>query len=357
MQNVLNNFQSLGRDKGIETLRGIAIIFMVAGHVIGTGTRSGLSVSENSWFRYFYYSFEYLRMPLFTVISGFVYAMRPISTSQEQKKFIKRKIVRLILPFLCAVTLLCFFQMITPGTNAKLPLGEFWRAYLSPYAQFWFVQGIFTTFIIISFLEITGLVKNLRGWLVIFLISILLFYADIITTTFFSLDRVPFLLMFFLFGLGLKRFYHILFNNKIIKTIAVILFLVGIISQQVLYFNKNIDEEHFAKIFTVLVGTSGAFVLVITRFYNALLAWIGNFSYEIFLYHPFGTAGGRIFLRSIGISNLNVYFVICLVLGIALPIIFRLVCNKYPVLTTVLFGERRKTKKENLRNATLPMVS
>lgn len=349
MKSSLFTNTSSNRDKGIETLRGMAIIFMVAGHVIGSDYRSGLKVPDNSWFRYFYYSFEYLRMPLFTVISGFVYAMRPISTSAEQKKFINRKIVRLLIPFFIAVTLLCVFQFITPGTNAKLPFDKFWRAYVFPYAQFWFVQGIFIVFILISFLETGGVMKNFKGWLLVFSVSILLFYTGLIKITFFSLDRAPFLLMFFLLGLGMKRFYNKLFDNKMIAFCSLLVFLIGIGYQQFLYFNDGAENHSVISLLTILVGSTGAFLLVMMRFYNPALAWIGNYSYEIFLYHSFGTAGSRIFMKLLGISNLNIYFTICLIMGISLPILFRIICGASPLLTTILFGEKRNKSRENIK--------
>ncbi|QNL52039.1 acyltransferase [Olivibacter sp. SDN3] len=340
------------RDKGIETLRGIAIILMVAGHVIGNDQRSGLKVPEDSWFRYFYYSFQYLRMPLFTVISGFVYAMKPIKEASSRKKFIDRKISRLLLPFFIAVTFLAVFQLLIPGTNNQMPLNKLWQVYVFPYAQFWFVQGIFVVFILISFLDSFGAMKAFRGWLTVFLLSVLLFYSDIVQVTFFSLDKVPFLLMFFLLGLGMKRYYHYLFSSQSLKYIGTGVFLIAVLCQQFVFFTPEQNTHNIANLLTIVVGISGAFLLILTRFYYAPLAWIGNYAYEIFLYHSFGTAGCRILLRLLGVSNLSVYFFFCLAVGIAFPIIFRLLCNRHPLLPSILFGERRKkVKKEEVSKA------
>ena len=69
----------LNKNLQVETLRGFAIVPVVMGHVIGSASDGGMKVSEDSFLRYLYFTFEYLRMPLFTVISGWVYALRPSS--------------------------------------------------------------------------------------------------------------------------------------------------------------------------------------------------------------------------------------------------------------------------------------
>ena len=62
----------------IETLRGIAILLVVLGHVIGSTSEGGMKVANDSFFRYLYDLFVNIRMPLFTVISGWVYALHPV---------------------------------------------------------------------------------------------------------------------------------------------------------------------------------------------------------------------------------------------------------------------------------------
>ena len=66
------------KDTTIETLRGAVIILVVIGHVIGSASDGGMKVSDDSILRYFYFTFiDPLQMPLFTIIAGSVYALRP----------------------------------------------------------------------------------------------------------------------------------------------------------------------------------------------------------------------------------------------------------------------------------------
>src|SRR3569833_297723 len=84
----------------VETLRGLACMLIVAFHVIGSHTASGLHVSEDSPYRYFANLFMHLRMPLFTFLSGFVYAYRPVIRGQV-RAFAAKKLLRLLLPLIC----------------------------------------------------------------------------------------------------------------------------------------------------------------------------------------------------------------------------------------------------------------
>ncbi|MBW2464545.1 MAG: acyltransferase, partial [Deltaproteobacteria bacterium] len=92
------------KDASIETLRGIAILMMVAGHVIGHDVHAGMRVADDSTWRYVYSSFEYVRLPLFTCISGFVYALHPV-TAQNFRAFLVGKAHRVLLPLFFVGTL------------------------------------------------------------------------------------------------------------------------------------------------------------------------------------------------------------------------------------------------------------
>ena len=63
-----------GKDLHVETLRGLAILLMVAGHVIGNDSTHGMRVDDSSVWRSAWVSLEFLRLPLFTFLSGVVSA-------------------------------------------------------------------------------------------------------------------------------------------------------------------------------------------------------------------------------------------------------------------------------------------
>lgn len=80
----------LKKEKGlsVETLRGLAIILVVMGHVIGNTPNAGLLVGDDTYYRIAYNFFIPLRLCLFTVISGYVYALFPVMQSSNLGTFI-----------------------------------------------------------------------------------------------------------------------------------------------------------------------------------------------------------------------------------------------------------------------------
>ena len=73
------------RDLKIDTLKGIVIILMVIAHVIGTTANDGLKVTEDSMYRWFYCLTENYFLPIFMSISGYLYAVKPMSRENVKK--------------------------------------------------------------------------------------------------------------------------------------------------------------------------------------------------------------------------------------------------------------------------------
>ena len=71
------------RNTEVDTLRGLACILLVAYHVIGATPESGLKLHEGM-LRDVNALLAYIRMPLFTFLSGLVYAWRPYTADWKQ---------------------------------------------------------------------------------------------------------------------------------------------------------------------------------------------------------------------------------------------------------------------------------
>jgi fucose 4-O-acetylase-like acetyltransferase len=140
------------KDLSVETLRGAAIILVVIGHVIGSGSDGGMQVKDDSFLRHFYYTFEYLRMPLFTVISGWVYALHPASL-KFLDDFIIKKVRRILLPMIFVGASYFLLQFLVPGTNKKGDLTEIWKILVFPYTLFWYLPSLFLVFLVTSIID------------------------------------------------------------------------------------------------------------------------------------------------------------------------------------------------------------
>ncbi len=324
------------KELSIETLRGFAIIFMVAGHVIGGNPENGMKVPDASGWRYFYYTFEYLRMPLFSVISGYVYSLYPIGNSSVFK-FLKGKARRILLPLIFVGTTHFLVQHFLPGTNAKFPLSGIWKIYIFPYEHFWFLQSIFLIFISIAIIDHFKLAASVRNWSLIFLIAVLMRYFLYVPDDFFSINGYLNLLPFFLLGCGIQRFEAIYTGKKIIL-IPLILFIITIIIQQYIWFSGTkltLDETN---ILSLCVACPGIVLLFYIRKNIGIISKIGYYAYGIYLFHVFGTAGTRILLLKSGVDQNAIVFAVGLIFGLGVPIIIELIFEKSKVMRRCFLG-------------------
>ena len=129
----------------IETLRGMAILLVVLGHVIGSGPEGGMKIDYPRPFRYLYIWIDYIQMPLFTAIAGWVYAMKPVL---DYRLFVKKKTLRLLVPMIVVVMAYFLLQYLIPGTNNKGELTQIWKLFIFPYSLYWYLPSLFLIFII-----------------------------------------------------------------------------------------------------------------------------------------------------------------------------------------------------------------
>jgi surface polysaccharide O-acyltransferase-like enzyme len=154
----------VNRNIAVDTLRGLACIFLVAYHVVGLNPESGLKLHDGI-LKNVNELLAYVRMPLFTFLSGYVYAWRPYKGNW--KTFMNGKIRRLLVPMLFVGTVFAFFQAITPGTNSSI---TDWRIlHLIPVAHFWFVESLFLIFMVIVPLEHFRILHDRRLFFIVFL--------------------------------------------------------------------------------------------------------------------------------------------------------------------------------------------
>jgi glucan biosynthesis protein C len=324
------------KDLNIESLRGIAIVLMVLGHVISHNITTSLTVKEDSLLRFMYYAFQYVRMPLFTIISGYVYAFKPLNRFPSTKGFMSRKTERLLIPFVIVTTLLYITRYVIPGLRLKVEIDDLWRTYLFPPLQFWYIQGMFIMFVIFVFLEKMKLLETLIRCQIVLAICVILFFFHP-TTTLLSLNKVPFILIFFIVGVVFKRFKPVVFTKKIALTSTIVL-CISLLFQMAM-FNKNNTSELIPSLLTLIVGTTSSLLLIHSGFSNRRLIWLGNFSYGIYLFHMFSVAAFRILMiKLLDIDNIVINIVGGLMCGLAFPVILQLLIPRNSLLSLLFFG-------------------
>ena len=323
------------RNVRIDSLRGMACFLLVAYHVIGTDPNNGLKLSSG-FYRDVADVLVYLRMPLFTFLSGVVYAYRPFR--EGARDFIAKKARRLLFPMLTVGTAFAVVQSMVPGANTGI---ENWHMlHIIPVGHFWFVESLFLLFLSVVVLEKLHLLDGPKSFFWVFLAASIL-YVSPIRNNYFSFSGFLYLLPYFLIGMAVYR-YDLLaglgfYSKTLLALVAALIYIL-------IYF-RFLPEFDTRSLAGLLLGLASCLVIISLGFKSGFLAAIGVFSYSIYLFHVFFAAGARIFLLKIGFSNLDLMFLAGLFSGIGGPILTELVLRTMN-FSRVLFLGKAPFKRE-----------
>lgn len=328
------------KDLKIETLRGLALILMVIGHIIGSSPEVGMRVAEDSFLRYLYDSLAPIRMPLFTAISGFVYALRPVTPASRVRPFLWGKVIRIGIPLVVVSALFFLSRLLIPDTSMTPKLENFFVRFIYGYAHFWFLQAILVIFLVIAVLDKCNVTTGFAPALGILAGALLIPPWLPRPPGVFSLDQALGLFPFFMLGLCLCRFPAALGSRRNTLPIAAVAALLLATYQAQLLGLLDLAPGRLG-ILGVALGLSAIHTLIALRFYFAPLRFLGQYAYEVYLFHVFGTAGARILLSRLDIHAPLPVFAFGLAAGLLLPITLKRIAQQNAVCDLLLFGSKR----------------
>ncbi len=332
----------INKNLSIETLRGIAILLVVMGHVIGSGPSGGMKIDFPHPLRYLYVWIDYIQMPLFTAIAGWVYALKPFSTLPNFSFFVRKKALRLLVPMAIVGTLYFLTQYFMPGTNQKGDLLQLWRIYIFPYTMYWYLPSLFLIFVLQFFVDKKSWMDTLGKWGMLCIIAIILsrmndawILHDI--PNFFSFKGALNQLPYFFAGVASQRF-AIQIYNRIGKRIVIIMALLGIfLINAVCFFHES---AFWIMQLYPLTQIPTLFLLLSLKRYNRFFTWIGGYAYSIYLFHGFGTSGGRILLKMMGVQSVMVIFLFANFIAILCSILIDKIFTHFKLLRILLLGKK-----------------
>lgn len=316
----------------IDTLRGFACILLVAYHVIGSDQTNGLKIADG-FYRNLNDALAYLRMPLFTFLSGVVYAYRPCRTNTAN--FLQKKARRLLVPMLTVGTIFVLLQHFTSGGK---PIVENWYLiHIIPVAHYWFLESLFLVFVLIAILEKVNFLNNYKTWAIVLFVAAVL-YTMPIYWPYFSFAGFIYLTPFFLAGMGIQRYDLITKPNRPLALVALLLMitLFTLICMNILpmWGQRTLP--------TLLIGLAACTTLLSLGVKSKILASIGVFSYSIYLFHVFFTAFSRILVNKIGVVSVEQIFILSLAAGIAGPIITEKILGRVDLFRVLFLGKAPK---------------
>jgi fucose 4-O-acetylase-like acetyltransferase len=287
-----------------------------------------------------------VRLPLFTVISGYLYAVRPVSAG-ALPGFLQGKARRLLLPLFCVSTLEYLALAFAPGVNNPVPAGDVWRVWVYSFEHYWFLQAIALIFLLVGFLESRSAIAARRAFWVFFGLSLLTAlvcftlvlpavqmpgYLDV-----FSIVGALGLLPYFIWGMAIQRFPDALFDWRVVLVAAVVLAIA--IALREYAWRESWDGPIIDKAGPVgyLFGLSVSLLLFARRPSVPFLARIGGYSFTVYLFQAFGTAIGR---RLFDIPDINphAYYVLVLSFAVCLGILVEVVVRRIPIASPMFLG-------------------
>ena len=331
------------------------MLLLVAGHVYGLNPDTGLRQPSGTLGHYLTDSFEPLRMPLFTVISGFVYALRPVGSTADLPRLVRGKARRLLVPLVPLTALVGGLQLVAGLGNGGLTVADVARGYLYGYSSLWFLYAIFIVFVVVGVLDARGLLASPRTWSLAWLASALTYVLVLLPSRFdvFSTNGALRLLPFFLLGLALRRHASVLQSRRATQVALAVLVPSLAVAQYVVITDAAVPRTG-SRALDVVVGTAGLVCLFRVRsaFRWRLLAWIGTYAFTIYLLHTVAAAGARFALDAVGVASVAVSFAVAGAAAITLPVLFHVTAGRIGIVRTVVLGERPRA-----RVAPTPMTS
>jgi peptidoglycan/LPS O-acetylase OafA/YrhL len=332
------------KDASIETLRGLACVLLVMAHVIGENALGGLRVPHDSIFRWYVDSFAYLRMPLFTFISGYVYAMRPLTDIVNWPDFIRGKARRLLLPMVIVGTFLALLQTYGPGVNEPLQIPWYlWN--IVPISPFWFIWSIFWVFAVVTLIDAVADARKRTALLVT--VGVVMASANALLPeshlNVVGWRTTLYLGPFFIAGLLASRFSwrtaSVLSRTLVVASLAPLLLVTQLGVLGVIAFIPPRES-----LIATVTGVVGCLSLLLTRWKWRPLTFIGKYSFTIYLFHVPAAVASRVLLSHAGVHQIAVLAAVCVIVGIAVPIVIETRCRKNRWTSLLILGQRLRPR-------------
>lgn len=148
-----------------------------------------------------------------------------------------------------------------------------------------------------------------------------------------ALGQLP----YFFAGVAAYRFAVDLYRLSV-KWLLWIMALLGIVLIQVVWFYPG-EYASMSRIIYPITLIPTLFLLLALKWNNRFFTWIGGYAYSIYLFHGFGTSGGRILLKMVGIKAVMLLFIFATCIATACPIVIDILISRFKWGRKLLLGK------------------
>jgi len=322
----------------VDRLKGYACFLVLFGHVIRGIRTTGISIPQFFiWMELFIWSFH---VALFLFLSGVVYSLNGEWHTQNTKyKFILHKFLNLGIPYIVFSSIYIAINSLVGGVNTESSLADILLIWKTPVAQYWFLYALFFLFCIWT--ALSGILKN---WQITLLTLIIGYGVPLLGGTLGCFEVVFYSSLAF----GIGTFVHF---DKLVKPgtwfKCLIVFLHLTAGVALLYL--NLMEAVLFKEFMLLLGIYAS-ILLISLLQNcrpiaSFLGFMNRYSFQIYLLHTIFTAGVRIVMLRLDITQWWIHVPIGIVCGIVFSVLTAMIAKKVRFLNFFFFPTKAFRKE------------
>lgn len=325
----------------VNSVRGLACVALVAYHVIGPTKDSGLHLPNSSYWHVLMDSLDFLRMPMFSVLSGYLYAGHRVER-ERLREFFRKKASRLLAPLLFVTTVTFVLRHAVYGDETSYVKALFFH-----YQHLWFLQSLIIIFVGIAVWD----AFRRPGWpeLCIAAFAAVMIARTFGVTQFLSLNGVLYLTPFFALGMVFRIQPNVLRSRDMVFVAAGVAVIVLTMQQMSAAFGGTPLVRNSMP--AAVCGIAGAYLLLVRFPKVRLLDIIGTFSFSIYLWHSIAASAVRqTIVVGLALPTAIAFFVL-LVVGIAIPIAIHLVVERIPLLSMFAAGIRHPSPRRGAHYA------
>jgi fucose 4-O-acetylase-like acetyltransferase len=308
------------RTAWIDMARGLAEVSVVTFHILQAMNNAGLT--PKGLFDFWTPVGDMIRMPLMMFVAGlFVeYSMR-----KGPKAYFTGKTQRVVWPYLIWAHVYSIYWYIKPSQFDARSFNEVLLTVIDPGSHLWFLQSLFIYYVAAYFLLKRGLWAAMAVAIVTLAI-IPFFDAE-------AIRRLPYLFLFFMFGICFNRILRA--KGFPFGPVVGCVFIALAIALPVLTTDAfGFSKYHLIAIPASIVGVAAC--LQISKFLvhvpvvNRVLLLFGTFSLEIYCAHViFSSFARQVLVKLLHWDSFWPIFLICTTAGLFLPIVMALVLRRF----------------------------
>lgn len=312
------------RIEWIDALKGFAILTVVIGHCADGILSAGMYSQYKFELQALYDAIYSFHMPLFFIVSGFVFWLSKSYTKYKSKIF-DFVIVYLIWYFL---TWLVKF-LLGAKVNKQVGFEELLGIFYHPIAPMWYLYVLIIFYLIFSVLNIKKVTFP-----VVALCGVVAITSKIMNLNIGVINQLLYHAYFFIMGgyIVQTKLYTKLKTPHVCMSCMVLAFNIY------LYFNHVMIGVYVNafKIFVVAnIASLICFYAIVKMKVYEVMKVMGENTLQIYVIHCFVTAGLRLVFKVAGINSLLLYMVVGTILGVLIPVFIAKFCTRIYCLNFV----------------------